>query len=54
MNDVQSAGSRTDEPLVELRQLDVSFGRDCVLRDISLSVSNGQSLAKVDAARQYY
>ncbi|HJN13161.1 MAG TPA: ABC transporter ATP-binding protein [Pirellulaceae bacterium] len=45
MNDVQSAGSRTDEPLVELRQLDVSFGRDCVLRDISLSVSNGQTLA---------
>jgi phospholipid/cholesterol/gamma-HCH transport system ATP-binding protein len=30
---------------VELRQLDVSFGRDCVLRDISLSVSNGQTLA---------
>ncbi|MDP6466616.1 MAG: ABC transporter ATP-binding protein [Pirellulaceae bacterium] len=45
MNDVQSAGSRTDEPLVELRQLDVSFGRDRVLRDVSLSVNNGQTLA---------
>jgi len=45
MNDAQSAGSRTEEPLVELRHLDVAFGRERVLRDISLSVNQGQTLA---------
>ena len=33
------------EPIIEVRELDVRFGRQQVLRDISISVPRGQSLA---------
>ena len=33
------------EPIIEVRDLDVRFGRQQVLRDISISVPRGQSLA---------
>ncbi len=45
MNDAQTVGTRTEKNLVELRDLDVSFGGDCVLRDISLTVKQGETLA---------
>jgi phospholipid/cholesterol/gamma-HCH transport system ATP-binding protein len=34
-----------DPPLVDVRQLDVTFGRQAVLRDIKLRVPRGQTLA---------
>src|SRR6476659_319927 len=34
-----------DPPLVDVRQLDVTFGRQAVLRDINLRVPRGQTLA---------
>jgi phospholipid/cholesterol/gamma-HCH transport system ATP-binding protein len=33
------------EPLIEVRDLDVQFGRQHVLRDVSLSIPRGQTLA---------
>jgi phospholipid/cholesterol/gamma-HCH transport system ATP-binding protein len=35
------------EPLIELRDLDVQFGRQRVLRDVSLSIPRGQTLAVI-------
>jgi phospholipid/cholesterol/gamma-HCH transport system ATP-binding protein len=37
----------SETPLIELRDLGVSFGRHAVLRDISLSVPRGQTLAVI-------
>src|SRR5205823_11317712 len=34
-------------PLLEVRQLDVTFGRQAVLRDINLRVPRGQTLAVI-------
>lgn len=45
MNEVQLAESREESPLVELRELGVSFGRQRVLADISLKVQRGQTVA---------
>src|SRR5580698_10206811 len=33
------------EPLIEVRSLDVTFGRQRVLRDINLTIARGQTLA---------
>src|SRR3954465_12841631 len=36
-----------DPPLLEVRQLDVTFGRQAVLRNITLRVPRGQTLAVI-------
>jgi phospholipid/cholesterol/gamma-HCH transport system ATP-binding protein len=45
MSDAQPVRSQTEKAFVELRNLDVSFGRDRVLRGISLSIPQGETLA---------
>ena len=42
-----SRPKESGSPLIELRELGVSFGRQTVLRDISLSVPRGQTLAVI-------
>jgi phospholipid/cholesterol/gamma-HCH transport system ATP-binding protein len=46
---VSAAGERTgtDEPLIRLDALSLGFGRQTVLRDVSLAVPRGQTLAVV-------
>jgi phospholipid/cholesterol/gamma-HCH transport system ATP-binding protein len=47
MDDGGTTGFRRDGPLVELRGLDVKFGRHLVLRDIDLAVPRGQTVAVI-------
>lgn len=44
-DETNAAASRPNSPLVELRHLHVSFGRQSVLADISLAVNQGQTVA---------
>ena len=46
-----AAESRPQSPLVELRHLYVSFGRQSVLADISLSIKQGQTVAIIGESR---
>jgi len=44
---VSLPASDLDRPLIEVRQLDVRFGRQQVLRDINLTIPRGQTLVVI-------
>ncbi len=44
---VHSPNPTPSQPIIEVRSLHVQFGRQCVLRDINLTIPRGQTLAVI-------
>jgi phospholipid/cholesterol/gamma-HCH transport system ATP-binding protein len=45
MTETESQTSRNGEPLLELRDLQIRFGRNAILRDINLKIQRGETMA---------
>jgi phospholipid/cholesterol/gamma-HCH transport system ATP-binding protein len=47
MNQSETSTAQASRPMIDVRSLDVSFGRQSVLRDINLAIPRGQTLVVI-------